>query len=95
MAGDALALATEKVEVSELHHVYFVGWHWEGEYEGAGSGVSKLAVVPLDAWACVIDLVEMVDAALDRISDGGCQGCVDFWEICGGDLDGSSGHFVG
>ena len=37
----------------------------------------------------------MMDAAFDGASDGGCQGCVDFWEVCCRDLYGSAGHFVG
>ena len=95
MAGNALALAAEEIEVSELHHVDFVGWYWEGEDEGAGSGVSELAIIPDEAGVCVVGLVEMMDATFDGASDGGCQGCVGFWEVCGRDLDGSAGHFVG
>ena len=37
----------------------------------------------------------MVDAALDGMSNGGCQRSVDLWEVCCGDLDGPSGHFIG
>ena len=37
----------------------------------------------------------MVDATFDGVSDAGCQGCVDLWEVCGGDLYGTSCHFVG
>jgi len=94
MAGDAFSLAADKVEVPKLHHVGFVGWHWEGEDEGAGSGVSKLAVVPFQAWVLIVDRVEMVDETFDGVSNVGCQGCVGVGEVGGRGFNCPSGHFV-